>query len=106
MPAPELPNSTIADALEELGDLYELDGAIVHRVLAYRTGAKSVRAATLSVAAPARAGRATQLPGIGAALQEKIGEPRDPGPILAAEEPRQTVTTVLLQQPPPDRKGP
>ena len=31
-------NAAIADALEELGDLYELDGAIVHRVLAYRTG--------------------------------------------------------------------
>ena len=72
MPATELSNAAIADALEELGDLYELDGAIVHRVLAYRTGAKSVRAATLSVAALARAGRATELPGIGATLQEKI----------------------------------
>src|SRR2546429_400184 len=28
-------NSDIADALAELGDLYELDGAIVHRVVAY-----------------------------------------------------------------------
>ncbi len=38
-------NGQIADALEELGDLYELDGAIVHRVLAYRTAAKTVREA-------------------------------------------------------------
>ena len=38
-------NGKIADALEELGDLYELDGAIVHRVLAYRTAAKTVREA-------------------------------------------------------------
>ena len=53
---PELSNGAIADALEELGDLYELDGAIVHRVLAYRTAAKAVREAPVSVAALARAG--------------------------------------------------
>ena len=45
MAEPELSNAAIADALEELGDLYELDGAIVHRVLAYRTAAKAVREA-------------------------------------------------------------
>ena len=69
---PELSNAAIADALEELGDLYELDGAIVHRVLAYRTAAKAVREASVSVAALAREGRASELPGIGKTLQEKI----------------------------------
>jgi DNA polymerase (family 10) len=65
-------NAAIADALEELGDLYELDGAIVHRVLAYRTAARAVRDSPVSVAALARAGKATQIAGIGATLQEKI----------------------------------
>jgi DNA polymerase (family 10) len=69
---PDLTNSQIAAALDELGDLYELDGAIVHRVVAYRTAAKAVRESTTSVSALARAGRATQLPGIGKTLQEKI----------------------------------
>src|ERR1700722_4977697 len=32
VPAPELSNAAIADALQELGDLYELDGGNVHRV--------------------------------------------------------------------------
>ena len=68
----DLPNREIAAALDELGDLYELDGAISHRVLAYRNGAKAVREATQSVGALAREGRATELPGIGATLQEKI----------------------------------
>jgi DNA polymerase (family 10) len=72
VPAPELSNAAIADALEELGDLYELDGAIAYRVLAYRTAAKAVRDASVSVAALAREGRATELPGIGNTLQEKI----------------------------------
>ena len=65
-------NAVIADALEELGDLYELDGAIVHRVVAYRTAAKAVREASVSVAALAYASRATELPGIGKTLQDKI----------------------------------
>jgi hypothetical protein len=43
--AGELPNSQIADALEELGDLYELDGAIVHRVLAGIGGGLGARGA-------------------------------------------------------------
>ena len=97
MPATELPNSVIADALEELGDLYELDGAIVHRVLAYRTGAKSVRAATVSVAALARAGRATELPGIGTTLQEKIVALLDTGTIPAAARLREKFPPGLLQ---------
>jgi DNA polymerase (family X) len=82
----ELSNTTIADALEELGDLYELDGAIVHRVLAYRGAAKSVRDAPVSVAELAREGRATDLPGIGATLQEKIRALVEDGSIPAAEK--------------------
>ena len=42
----DLSNTAIADAFDELADLYELDGAVVHRVLAYRTAAKNVRNAT------------------------------------------------------------
>ena len=45
-----LTNTQIAAAFDELGDLYELDGAIVHRVVAYRNAAKAVREAPVSVA--------------------------------------------------------
>ncbi|MGA2320424.1 MAG: DNA polymerase/3'-5' exonuclease PolX [Solirubrobacteraceae bacterium] len=86
MSRPELSNAAIADALEELGDLYELDGAIVHRVLAYRAAAKAVREASVSVAALARADRATDLPGIGKTLQEKILALLDTGTIPSAEK--------------------
>ena len=43
-------NAEIAAALDELGDLYELDGAVVYRVVAYRQAAKSVRDSPRSVA--------------------------------------------------------
>jgi DNA polymerase (family X) len=82
---PQLSNAVIAEALEELGDLYELDGAIVHRVLAYRTAAKAVREASVSVAGLALEGRATELPGIGKTLQEKILALVQTGSIPAAE---------------------
>jgi DNA polymerase (family X) len=86
VPPPDPSNAAIADALEELGDLYELDGAIAYRVLAYRTAAKAVREASVSVAALAREGRATELPGIGATLQEKILALTTTGTIPAAEK--------------------
>ncbi len=79
-------NSAIADALDELGDLYELDGAIAHRVLAYRTAAKTIRETPGSVAALARGGRATELTGVGATLAEKILALVETGTIPAAEK--------------------
>ncbi|HEX3391016.1 MAG TPA: DNA polymerase/3'-5' exonuclease PolX [Solirubrobacteraceae bacterium] len=94
--ASELSNAAIADALEELGDLYELDGAIVHRVVAYRTGAKAVREAPVSVAALAREGRAVQLSGVGATLQEKILALLDTGTIPAREKLRARIPTGLI----------
>ncbi len=94
--AGELPNSVIAEALEELGDLYELDGAIVHRVLAYRNAARAVREAPVSVAELARAGRVTELVGIGATLEQKILALLDTGTIPAAEKLRAKVPAGMI----------
>src|ERR1044071_5089981 len=79
-------NSQIAAAFDELGDLYELDGAIVHRVVAYRTAAKAVRDATVSVAELAKEGRATELAGVRKTLQEKSVTLLETGSIPSAEK--------------------
>ncbi|HEY1833218.1 MAG TPA: DNA polymerase/3'-5' exonuclease PolX [Solirubrobacteraceae bacterium] len=99
MPAPEkqLSNAVLADAMQELGDLYELDGAIVHRVLAYRTAAKAIRESSVSVAGLAHAGRATELPGIGKTLEEKIVALLETGAIPAAERLRAKFPAGLLE---------
>jgi DNA polymerase (family 10) len=94
--APELSNIAIAEAFEELGDLYELDGAIVHRVLAYRSAAKAVREASVSVAALAREGRATEIAGIGKTLQEKILALVESSSIPAAERLREKFPPGLV----------
>jgi DNA polymerase (family 10) len=83
---PDPPNATIAALFDELADLYELDGAVVHRVLAYRNAAKSVREAPRSVAALTREGKVTQLPGIGKTLEDKINALLQTGTIPAAEK--------------------
>ncbi|HYF26818.1 MAG TPA: DNA polymerase/3'-5' exonuclease PolX [Baekduia sp.] len=81
---PDPSNAQIAAAFDELGDLYELDGAIVHRVMAYRNAAKAVREAPVSVAALTREGRVTTLPGIGKTLEEKLQALLETGTIPAA----------------------
>ena len=74
-------NTESADALDELGDLYELDGAAVYRTVAYRNAAKAIRDAPVSVTALAREGRATELVGVGHIIQEKIIALADTGEI-------------------------
>jgi DNA polymerase (family X) len=76
-------NTDIAEALDELGDLTELDGAAIYRTNAYRNAAKAVRESPVSVLGLARQGRATELPGIGATIQEKIIALADEGAIPA-----------------------
>jgi DNA polymerase (family X) len=80
------PNAAIAALFDELADLYELDGAVVHRVLAYRNAAKAVRESPVSIAALTREGRVTELAGIGKTLEEKIQALLDTGTIPAVEK--------------------
>src|SRR5947209_2718593 len=79
-------NAEIALHFDELADLYELDGAIVHRVVAYRNAAKAIREATQSIEEMTRAGTVTQLPGIGKTLEEKLRTLLDTGKIPSAEK--------------------
>ena len=93
---PDPPNATIASLFDELADLYELDGAVVHRVLAYRNAAKSVREAPRSVAAMTRDGKVTELPGIGRTLEEKIEALLETGTIPAVEKLRARIPAGLI----------
>jgi DNA polymerase (family X) len=83
---PSVTNQEIAAAFEELADLYELDGAVQYRVIAYRTAAKNVREASRSVAQLTEEGQVTELPGIGKTLEEKIKALLATGVIPAAEK--------------------
>jgi DNA polymerase (family 10) len=79
-------NGEIAEAFEELASLYELDGAVVYRVGAYRNAAKAIREAGVSVADMARQGRVEELSGVGKTIAEKIDALLETGSIPAAEK--------------------
>src|SRR3954447_16165246 len=92
----DLTNAQIAAAFDELGDLYELDGAVSYRVIAYRTAAKAVRESTVSVVQMAREGRVTELNGIGKTLEEKIHALDQTGDIPTAKRLRDKFPSGLL----------
>src|SRR5919197_2568653 len=90
-------NGEIAEAFEELASLYELDGAVVYRVLAYRNAAKSIREAGVSVEEMAREGRADELAGIGKTIAEKIVTLLDTGSIPSADKLKQRIPSGLIE---------
>jgi DNA polymerase (family 10) len=90
-------NAEIAAALEELGVLYELDGAVKYRVLAYSNAAHAIRDSPVSVAELAAKGRATDLPGVGKTLAEKIDALLATGEIPAAVKLKAKFPTTLIE---------
>src|ERR687891_219436 len=90
-------NAEIAYALSELGTLYELDGAVRYRVIAYHEAARVIRDSPVSVEELAREGRATELPGIGKTLEEKILTRVDTGSIPAAAKLKQRFPPSLVE---------
>ncbi len=90
-------NAEIAAALDELGILYELDGADRYRVLAYGTAANAIRESPVSVAELAAQGRATEVPGVGKTLAEKIDALIETGEIPAAMKLKAKFPPTLIE---------
>ena len=89
-------NGEIAEAFEELGSLYELDGAVVYRVQAYRNAAKAIREAGVSVAELTRQGRVTELAGVGKTIEEKIEALLETGSIPSADKLKKKIPSGLI----------
>src|SRR3954471_19494632 len=76
-------NADVADQLELLADILELEGQESFRVLAYRRAAARVRETSGPVAQLALDGAAKDLPGIGKTIEEKIVQIVEDGEIHA-----------------------
>lgn len=85
-----LSNAEVAERLQMIGDLLEIEGADRHRVMAYRRGASRIRVTPANVVDMALAGRAVELPDIGATLQAKIVELATTGDISALAKLRES----------------
>ena len=90
-------NGEIAEAFEELASLYELDGAVVYRVVAYRNAAKAIRESGVSVEELAKQGRAAELAGVGKTIAEKIDALLETGSIPSADKLKQRIPSGLVE---------
>src|SRR5204863_41007 len=90
-------NAEVADQLELLADLLEIEGEAAFRVLAYRRAATRVRETGGPVAQLALDGKAKELPGIGATIQDKIVEIVDKGEIEALTKPRKPIPPEVVE---------
>ena len=97
MAADSMTNGEIADLIDTLGDLYELDGAVVYRVLAYRKAASRFRETSDSVWRLSAQGRLTELADVGDTIAEKVGQLRETGTMEALEKLRARIPESLVE---------
>jgi len=90
-------NADVAEQLELLADLLEIEGEAAFRVLAYRRAAQRVRDTGGPVAQLALDGKAKELPGIGATIQDKIVQIVDTGEIEALAKRRKTIPPEVVE---------
>jgi DNA polymerase (family X) len=90
-------NDELADRLELLADLSELEGEDSFRVLAYRRAATRIRETGGPVAQLALDGKAKALQGIGKTIEEKIVEVVETGTMSALEKRRALVPEEVVK---------
>jgi DNA polymerase (family 10) len=90
-------NADVAEQLELLADLLEIEGQAAFRVLAYRRAAARVRETGGPVAQLALDGQAKALPGIGATIQDKIVQIVETGEIEALAKRRKTIPPEVVE---------
>jgi DNA polymerase (family X) len=89
-------NVDVADQLDLLADLLELEGEASFRVLAYRRAATRIRETAGSVAELALAGRAKELSGIGKTIEEKIVQVVEDGEMHALTKRKKVIPPEVV----------
>src|ERR1700682_4139934 len=67
-------NQELAQVFDNIGDMLEIKGEIVYKVLAYRRDAETLRGYGQDANIAWKAGRLRDIPGVGEAIAEKIDE--------------------------------
>ncbi len=97
MPAERpLSNRDIADIFETVADMLLLKGEIIHRVMAYRRAAESVRELPRDLRAIAAEGKLRDIEGIGQVLAEKITELVETGQLEFYERLKEEIPMGLV----------
>ena len=67
-------NRELADVLNRIGDILDIKGEVVYKGLAYRRAAENILNLGRDINEVHREGKLNEIPGVGQALTEKIGE--------------------------------
>jgi len=90
-------NRQLAETFEAIGDLLEIKGEVVYKVLAYRRAAESIRSQSRAVQDLWREGELRSIPGVGEALATKIDELLHTGKLKFFEELKREVPVTLVE---------
>ena len=90
-------NAELADQLDLLADISEILGEESFKVIAYRRAATRIRETPSPVAELALAGHATDLPGIGKTIEQKVVEVVEDGEMHALAKRRQQVPAGVVE---------
>ncbi len=93
---PVLTNREIADIFDTVADYLQLKGEIIHRIMAYRRVAESIRQLPRDVRAMAAEGKLREIEGVGEVLAEKIQELVDTGQLQFLEDLKAEFPPTLL----------
>jgi DNA polymerase (family 10) len=92
-----LNNREIAQIFDNIADMLEIQGEIIHRVLSYRRAAEAIRETPRDLAALAAEGELGSIPGVGKVLGEKIQELLDRGTVDLYERLKEEIPLGILE---------
>lgn len=95
--AQTLNNRQIADMFDTIADMLQLKGEIIHRILAYRRVAETIRELPRDLRALAAEDKLTEIDGVGKVLAEKINELLETGELRFYHELAQEIPPGLVE---------
>src|SRR3954466_11579161 len=93
---PPLTNGELSRIFHEIGDILEVKGEIAFKTVAYHRAADAIARAPFDVAAAYGAGEKRSIPGVGAAISDKITEIATTGHMAYYERLRQEIPATLV----------
>jgi DNA polymerase (family X) len=90
-------NRELAETFQLIGDLMEIKGEIIYKILAYRKASDSLLNLGRDINDYYREGELTSIPGVGKAIAEKIEELLDTGKLEFLEKLKQEVPAGLAE---------
>ena len=97
MPTGKLSNHQLAEIFNLIGDLLEIKGEVIYKILAYRKAADALVNYGRDVNEVWREGKLTEIPGVGKAISEKIDELLSTGELEFLEKLKKEVPESLAQ---------